>query len=300
MIPTQSALRAYDTSHLTEHAAHWRDLAARRRNVVGSMNAQANLLDWMGEGNEAMKAAMRRHLSTAEEEAGLLDAAARAAEDGASVLHQKQQSMLSGVDQARRSGFVVGEDWSATDAMFRPGSMGWYARQSTAQAISADLRTQAGAFARQEAQTASDVVASAGDLGGEGAVRGRIQDGNGRIQDGNYHPGQGHVMAVDNVSGGNDNGPQPPPAVKITPHPNPPSVITMHVGEQPGRHECPAWQVGEDVAEGIGGPLAVAGSVIGGIAASPLGPVDWLTALTMGFAGVAATLHGFGDLSSCK
>jgi hypothetical protein len=31
MIPTQSALRAYDVSHLTEHAAHWRDLAERRR-----------------------------------------------------------------------------------------------------------------------------------------------------------------------------------------------------------------------------------------------------------------------------
>jgi hypothetical protein len=53
--------------------------------------------------------------------------------------------------------------------------MGWYARQSTAQAISADLRTQAGAFATQEYQTATDVVTAAGDLGGEGAVRGHIR-----------------------------------------------------------------------------------------------------------------------------
>jgi hypothetical protein len=293
MIPTQSALRAYDVSHLIEHAAYWRDLAARRRLVVGSISAQASALDWQGHGDEAMKAAMRRHLSTAEEEAGLLDAAARAAEDGASVLHQKQQSMLSGVDQARRSGFAVGEDWSATDAMFRPGSMGWYARQPTARTISADLRAQAGAFAGHEAQTATDVISAAGDLGGEGAVRGRIQGGN-------HHPGQGHIMAVDNVSGGNNDGPQPPPAVKITPHPNPPAVIPMQVGEHPDRHECPAWQVGEDVAEAIGGPLAVAGSVIGGIAAWPLGPVEWLTALTMGLGGIGATLHGFGDLSSCR
>lgn len=150
-------------------------LAARRRSVVGAINAQANSLDWVGQSDDAMKAAMQAHLSTAEDEAGLLNAAAQTAEGGASVLHQQQRSMLSGVDQARQQGFAVGEDWSAVDTMYAPGSMRWYARQPTAQAISAGLRTQAGAFAVQELQTATDVTSAAGALGGEGAVRGRIQ-----------------------------------------------------------------------------------------------------------------------------
>ncbi|MDI3314560.1 MAG: hypothetical protein QJR12_09900 [Mycobacterium sp.] len=175
MIPTQSAVRAYDVSYLTEHAAHWRELAERRRNVAGAIQAQADSLDWQGQADEAMRAAMARHLRTAEEEAGLLDAAAGTAENGASVLHQQQQSVLSAVEQARQSGFVVGEDWSATDAMYPPGSTAWYARLPTAQAITAELRAQAGAFAAQEYQTATDIVTSAGDLGGEGAVRGHIQ-----------------------------------------------------------------------------------------------------------------------------
>ncbi|BBY06347.1 hypothetical protein [Mycobacterium noviomagense] len=175
MIPTQSALRAYDVSHLTEHATHWRELAERRRSVVGAINAQAKSLDWQGQGDEAMKAAMAQHLSTADDEAELLDAAAQTAEGGASVLHQQQHSILSSVDQARQSGFAVGEDWSVTDAMYRPGSMGWYARQPTAQAVAADLRTQVTTFTGQEYQTATDVAQAAGDLGGEGAVHGHIQ-----------------------------------------------------------------------------------------------------------------------------
>ncbi|WP_236056813.1 hypothetical protein [Mycobacterium sp. SM1] len=168
-------MRGYDVSHLVEHAAHWRELAERRRSVVGAINAQANALDWVGQGDEAMTATMARHLSTAEEEAGLLDAAAQSAEGGASVLHRQQQALLSGVDQAHRSGFAVGEDWMAHDAMYPPGSMGWYARQPTAQAISATLRAQAGAFAAQEFQIATDVVSAAADLGGEGAVHRHIE-----------------------------------------------------------------------------------------------------------------------------
>jgi hypothetical protein len=175
VIPTQSAVRAYDVSHLTEHASHWRELAERRRSVVGTINAQAKSLDWQGQGDEAMKAAMAGHLSIAHDEAGLLDAAAQTAERGASVLHQQQQSILSLVDQARQSGFAVGEDWSVTDAMYLPGSMGWYARLPTAQAIATDLRTQVSTFTGLEYQTATDVAQAAGDLGGEGAVRGHIQ-----------------------------------------------------------------------------------------------------------------------------
>ncbi|WP_258043840.1 hypothetical protein [Mycobacterium kansasii] len=175
MIPTQAALRAYTVSHLIENAAHWRELAARRRSVVGTIKSQADSLDWQGQGDEAMKAAMARHAITAEQQAELLDTAAASAEDGAAVLHQQKHSIFATVEQANQSGFAVAEGWTAIDAMYAPGSMGWYARQPTAQAISADLRVQVTRFTGQEVQTATDVARSAGELGGESAVRGHIQ-----------------------------------------------------------------------------------------------------------------------------
>ncbi|EUA14731.1 hypothetical protein I546_0614 [Mycobacterium kansasii 732] len=122
-----------------------------------------------------MKAALARHAITAEQEAELLDTAAATAEDGAAVLHQQKHSIFATVERANQSGFAVAEGWTATDAMYAPGSMGWYARQPTAQAICADLRVQVTRFTGQEVQTATDVARSAGELGGEGAVRGHIQ-----------------------------------------------------------------------------------------------------------------------------
>lgn len=232
MIPTQSAVRAYDVSHLTEHAAHWRELAERRRSVVGTINAQANSLDWQGQGDEAMKAAMARHRSTAEEEAELLHTAAQTAEGGASVLHQQQQSILYSVAQARQQGFAVGEDWSVTDAMYSPGSMGWYARLPTAQAHAANLRTQAGQFMGQEYQTAADVAQAAGDLGGEGAV-------------------DGHIQAVGNPfkTNGPTPTPQPQPSppqtgepIKLPPHATPPQVITAEPPISGGPQHKPGFE----------------------------------------------------------
>ncbi|MDI3315918.1 MAG: hypothetical protein QJR12_17060 [Mycobacterium sp.] len=227
MIPSQSALRAYDVSHLTEHAAYWRELATRRRDVVGAIKAQADALDWQGEGDQAMRAAMAGHLATAEEQAGLLDAAAGVAENGASVLHQQQQAILSGVDQARQSGFVVGEDWSATDAMYPPGSIGWYARLSAAQAITTELRAQAGAFATQEYQTATDIISAAGDLGGDGAIHRHIQAvGHGFKSDGPASPPQPNPVeqleqAITAPPAAPPNSPIPMPA---SPAPRPPQT----------------------------------------------------------------------------
>jgi hypothetical protein len=124
----------------------------------------------------------------------------------------------------------------------------------------------------------------------------------GRIQGGTYHPGQGRFTAVDNGTDGNYDASQPPPAVKITPHQTPPSVINMHIGEHPdpGRHPCAPWEIGKDMAEGVGGPLAVVGSVLGGIAAAPLGPADIAIFGSTGMLGIGATLDGFGDLAQCR
>lgn len=293
MMPTQSALRAYDTSHLTEHATHWRDLAARRRSVVGAVNAQAGSLDWAGQGDEAMKAAMQRHLSTAEEEAGLLDSAAQTAQGGASVLHQQQQSILSAVDQARQSGFAVGEDWSTIDTMYTPGSMGWYARQPTAQTISADLRTQATAFAGQELQTATDVTSAAGDLGGEGAVRGHIQAvGHGfKTDGGNGEPGAQADQPTDlggllGAPPGNSfvdqyqreiTAPPAPPSAAPAPMPAspPPGPPGMRAAPPPGAAPVGPPEVNPTIGGFLGtaGPGCVAGAADGGSIAAIFPPL---------------------------
>ena len=63
--------------------------------------------------------------------------------------------------------------------------------------------------------------------------------------------------------------------LKVPQRSNPPTVINMHAGENPpanpGRHQCDGWDITKDTGEAIGGPLLVAGSILGGIAASPLG-----------------------------
>ncbi|MBS4728264.1 hypothetical protein MSM1_07875 [Mycobacterium sp. SM1] len=258
MIPSQSALRAYDVSHLIEHAAYWRELATRRRDVVGAITAQADALDWQGQADEAMRAAMAGHLRDAERQAGQLDAAAQRAENGASVLHQQQQAILSGIEQARQQGFAVGEDWSVTDAMYAPGSIAWYARQPTAQAIATQLRTQAGGFATREYQTATDIITAAGDFGGEGTIH-------------------RHIQAIDNHFKTDGPPPAPPPPnppqtgepIKRQLVHTPPQVITMpdapssHTQKPPGFPGCSGEEQFKDFLEILGGLATIGLSVPG-------------------------------------
>jgi hypothetical protein len=115
----------------------------------------------------------------------------------------------------------------------------------------------------------------------------------GGIQGGNYHPGQGRIVAMDNGTGGDN-------TLKVPQRPNPPTVINAHVGENDGRHQCDGWDVSKDVGEAIGGPLLVTGSVLGGIAASPLGPGEWAMAIGGVLTGGATTIDGFKNLEGCE
>ncbi|WP_321537227.1 hypothetical protein [Mycobacterium canetti] len=287
MIPTQSTLRAYTVSHLTENAAHWRELAARRRSVVGTIKSQADSLDWQGHGDEAMKAAMARHAVTAEQEAELLDTAAATAEDGAAMLHQQKHSIFATVEQANQSGFAVAEGWTATDAMYAPGSMGWYARQPNAQAISADLRVQLTRFTGQEVQTATDVARSAGELGGEGAVR-------------------GHIQAVAAITTTHAPNPTVPPS-PLAPSASQLDVLTgaspliQHISPQAAASAAaPTWQAPPAAGELAGiappvplppgaGPLPAFGGSVGGGAGAGTGG-SWLSSLAARLSsGIAAT-----------
>lgn len=236
-----------------------------------------------------MKAAMARHATTAEQEAELLDTAAATAEDGAAVLHQQKHSIFATVEQANQSGFAVAEGWTATDAMYAPGSMGWHARQPTAQAISADLHVQVTRFAGQEVQTATEVARSAGELGGEGAVRGHIQ-----------------AVAAATTHTPNPTVPPSPPA------PSASSLLDALTGAGPlMRHispqaaasaAAPAWQAPPSAGALTGiappvplptgaGPLPAFGGSVGGGAAAGTGG-GWLSSLaarlSSGIAAMAA------------
>ncbi|EUA00033.1 hypothetical protein I546_6600 [Mycobacterium kansasii 732] len=172
MIPTQSALRGYTVSHLTENAAHWRELAGRRRSVVGTIKSQADSLDWQGQGDEAMKAALARHATHAEQEAELLDTAAATAEDGAAVLHQQKHSIFATVERANVR--VRGSPRAGRPPTRCMRRARWAGTPGSPRPLR-DLRVQVTRFTGQEVQTATDVARSAGELGGEGAVRGHIQ-----------------------------------------------------------------------------------------------------------------------------
>ena len=78
----------------------------------------------------------------------------------------------------------------------------------------------------------------------------------------------------------------------------------MHAGENPpanrGRHQCDGWDITKDAGEAIGGPLLVAGSILAGIAASPLGPAERAMAIGGVLTGGATTIDGFKSVGGCE
>lgn len=181
MIPTLDQVQAYTTDHFSEHAAHWTELANRRTDVLSTVKSHAESLGWTGDGHAAMTADVDQLHTLAQEHAQQLNAAAQKARDAAVIQHGNQQSILNAVQQAGEQGFQVTPTWTPVDVRYQPGTLEWAARQPAAAAIQADLGDKVVTFTAQEYQTAADLSQHSVALGGQ-----------------NYHPGQGHIMAVDN------------------------------------------------------------------------------------------------------
>jgi hypothetical protein len=85
-----------------------------------------------------------------------------------------------------------------------------------------------------------------------------------------------------------------------TPPPPAPGVIDTQKPPDPNKHHCDAWDITKYAAEGIGGPLGVVGSAIGGIAAAELGPAEWAGGISAVLGSAGMTIDGWKGLVECE
>jgi hypothetical protein len=286
MIPTLSQAEAYSTDHLLDAADHWDGLADHWEDAHWQVRNQAHALDWQGLAGDALRSRTASDYIVAADHADLLRKAARIARQQAGELQRLRNRVLYAVEDARNAGFTVGEDLSVTDTRTSRTTAELAARQAQAQVLAADIRSRASALIGADTKVARDLTSAAAGIGGNTFhVGGAGQNGSVQLA--------GYGLKRD----GGDN------TLKVPERPNPPTVINMHAGENPppipGRHQCDGWDITKDTGEAIGGPLLITGSILGGIAAAPLGPPEWAMAIGGVLTGGATTIDGFKGLEGC-
>ncbi|MGV0068566.1 hypothetical protein ACRU44_12625 [Mycobacterium colombiense] len=301
---TQSQIRAWSTQHLTSAASYWNQTADQWEDAFLTMRNQSHAMTWLGAGGDGLRQRTGADLSTVSTKADQLRQAAGVARSGASDISSAKQRVLFAIEDAQNAGFDVGEDLSVSYPDHGGSPAQQAARQAQAEQMASEIWSRAKQLEGTDSKVAGQISSAAGDVGNVAFAPGAATSAPAHNRNGN---GNG-VQLVDFKQ---DGGPQPgqpippqPPSIKIQPHPNPPAVINAHVGENPtpdpGKHHCDGWDVTQHVGESVGGPLITTGSVLGGIAASPLGPPEWAAAIGGALTGIATTIGGFKGLEGCE
>jgi hypothetical protein len=164
-LPTLSTIQAWGVEHLTEAAEHWDSTADRWEDVSLQVWQQSHGLDWQGQAREALVARTTADKSTILGKADQLRAAAQIARRGASDIDAAKRRVLYGVEDAQNAGFMVGEDFSVIDTHTTTNPAELAARQSQAQALSADIRSRAAQLVGVDSEVGSNLTGTAGDVG---------------------------------------------------------------------------------------------------------------------------------------
>jgi hypothetical protein len=156
-LPTLSHLRAYNTDHLVEAAAHWNDAAARWDNTYITVTQETRLLDWEGRAREAALERVARDHAVVKANAGALEHAAGIAREASGSLLTAAHAVTHLADEATENGYLVADNYEVD---FPPtANLAEYKTRSVqAQQYSDDLRFRAGKFMAHEHQTASDLI----------------------------------------------------------------------------------------------------------------------------------------------
>ncbi|WP_139329737.1 hypothetical protein [Mycobacterium sp. IS-2888] len=265
---------------------------------------QSQGLDWEGQGRDALVERVTADKATVIGRADQLREAATIARRGAGDISAAQRRVLYSVEDAHNAGFVVGEDLSVTDTRASRNAAELAARQSQAQALSADIRARAAQLVGVDSEVGGNITGAAGDVGATNFTETPVTyDGHqGKIQM------AGHGFKDDPTLPPPQPGqpiPPQPPAIKLPPRTEMPIAPPIAWGDgppphDPSKHHCSGWDVTQHVGEGIGGPLLTTGSILGGIAGSPLGPPEWAMAIGGVLAGIATTISGFNGLAGCE
>lgn len=310
MLASLSQIRAWSTEHLTNAASYWSQTADQWEDVFLTVRNQSHSMTWLGAGGEGLRQRTGADLSTVSTKADQLRQAAGVARSGASDISAAKQRVLFAIEDAQNAGFDVGEDLSVSYPDHGGTAAEQAARQAQAEQMASEIWSRAGQLQGADTKVAGQISTATADLGNVNfspgaATPAPAHNGN------NNGNGNGNGNGIRLVDFKQDGGPQPgqpippqPPSIKIQPHPNPPAVINMHAGENPApdpnKHHCDGWDVTQHVGESVGGPLIATGSVLGGIAASPLGPPEWAAAIGGVLTGIATTIGGFKGLEGCE
>ena len=165
MVPTLSQIEAYSTDHLVDAADHWDRLADRWEDAHWQVRNQAHVLDWQGAAADALRARTASDYTVASGQADQLRGTSRIARQQAGELDHLRNSVLYAVEDAHNAGFLVGDDFSVTDARTSRTAAELAARQAQAQVFAADIRGRAGALVGADTTVAADLSSAAAGIG---------------------------------------------------------------------------------------------------------------------------------------
>lgn len=118
-IPTRSQIEKWDTSHLDEAAARWRQMAAQseelfewhRQNVAAPGGGE-----WSGSAGEAALDRVTTDVALVRQQGDIQREAANIAEDGSRDIRRSISQVLEAIALAEADDFQVGEDLSVRDS----------------------------------------------------------------------------------------------------------------------------------------------------------------------------------------
>jgi hypothetical protein len=147
---------------------------------------------------------------------------------------------------------------------------------------------------------ASHLKQNAADYRGIAGLTGRSMI---NTADDTHHDARNQIRFVDFKQDGPTPAPPPPPgqpippqppSIKITPHPNPPTVITAGPPpDDPSKHHCGPGEIAKDTTIAVGGTVGIASGIAGEI--PTLGAA---TAATL--AGIGVLWDGMDKLGDCQ
>jgi hypothetical protein len=254
---TLPQVQAWTPDDITAHAAHWSDLADKRREVSGAVVGDAADLPWAGSGDDGMRTAAGDHHSKATGQADLLQQAAKAAQNAASIGTGQQKAIMNQVQQAAQQDFAITPTWEAVDTKYSPGTIEWAARQPGAAQISASLTAAVAQFTEHDVDTGMTLARHAVTLGG-GDVTGHVaMAGHGFKTDGAGMPVPPVIPRPD--------GSLPMPTLE---HPG--AIINNHGGQTPVLPD-PRDHNGStrDIVDGFGKVAIGIGTEAAGVVAAP-------------------------------
>jgi hypothetical protein len=189
MIPTVSQTLSYSTTHFTDAAAHWEDLADRWAFTYGQVHAEAQGLPWEGLGAQALHQRIGSDHQIAKAGAESLRGAAKIARQEAPNLDAMHRRLLYALEDAQKAGFNVGEDWSVTDTRVSRNTAEQAERQAQEQTFAADLKSQAAELLARDTEVSGNMTDAAAGVSNF-------------VDTGVYHKPNGnsdYVQFVDNV-----------------------------------------------------------------------------------------------------